>query len=176
MRWESALPGAVSVFGARVHGSPACEGSGSGCKVSPRPGRGEWARVGAPGESGRPRLRMARAGVERLEPWPGLRPRRRSLVQATQPRGAGALPSCARFAPVGVSAQGSGGARLRRPPPPANPARRKVVNTDERRKWSLLTASAHHLPFSCVGLFLFQLRPPIFFSQLPVFNVILTLK
>eukprot|EP00073_Rattus_norvegicus_P054410 XP_017456829.1 PREDICTED: U6 snRNA-associated Sm-like protein LSm6 isoform X1 [Rattus norvegicus] len=32
---------------------------------------------------------MARAGGEQLEPWPGLRPSRRSLVRATRPRVAG---------------------------------------------------------------------------------------
>lgn len=83
MRRESALPGAVSVFAARVRKGPAREGFGSGCEVSPRPGRGEWELVGA-GAVGLGRGGPGRAG-ERLEPRPGLQ--QDKAVRATRPRG-----------------------------------------------------------------------------------------
>lgn len=116
VRQRSALPGAVSVFAARVRGGPACEGSGSGCEVSPRAARegGAVGRVGA---------WSGAVGLGRGGPGPGgvaagAQAGPASSGRPSGPRGL-ALPRravlpCARRAPA-VSA------RVRRPPLPRPP-------------------------------------------------------
>lgn len=131
MKRESALPGAVSVFAARVRRGPAWEGSGSGCEVSRRPGRGGRERVGAPGGIGRPRPRREGRGRAGSGWSPGRARDREKAARATRAPAA----CCARARRRLWSAPALGGAGPRRPPP-RSPIRAlwKTLNTDERRK------------------------------------------
>lgn len=167
------LPGAVSVFGARVRGSPACERSGSGCKVSPRPGRNEWVRAGTPGGSGWRRPRMVRAGGERLEP--GLRPRRCSLVWATRARGAGRAPVArALRADWGERP----GLRWRATSAPSSTREPCATESKYRRAEEMVLADGlgTPTPFLLCGPVSVSAKTTKFFNHTPVFSFILTLK